>query len=316
MNQDENTPLEWRETPYFDASVFWMARVPLDLGALRANLRDGGGLEQERAALRDALEDPELDAGDRAELEGALEDLELEESEQDDALDSLPPPQEIIPGWFFQVRVTFGQFLPTPEAARQHIRDRIRGWNLRPFGLFEDTPKDAPVWLSKSERRKLLAEFDAAPLLEQPEGEERYLLRFYKPLSNSAALGIEIMDVAHHSEFVTVTGAPNDPLRTLVGKHGTLSMVENPDENTHSGDWKTLSEGIIALEGSTLRVGTLQLEVQPGDEINGIAFDSAYWTETSSGKEFDLTVDPRESGNEPRTSAGLERDEAEDPDSA
>ena len=293
---EADLPLEWRETPFFDTSIFWMARQPLDVGALRGNLLDRSGLEQERTELKEALSDPELDAEERAELQEMLEELELEATEESEALEALPPQREIIPGWYFQVRVTFGQFLPTPEAARQLIRDRIRGWNLPPIILFHDTPREAPVWLTKSERRKLLAEFDAVPLLEQPEGEERAFLRFYKPLSESAALGVEIMDVAHRSEFVTVTGAPNDPLKTLVGRRGTLSMLENPNEDSQSDDWETLSAGVVSLEGSTLRVGTLQLEVMPGQEINGVAFDSAYWTEASTGKAFDLNLDPKEVG--------------------
>jgi hypothetical protein len=264
MNEDTNIPLEWQPTPFYDASVFWMARHP----------RPRSQMELEMDA--EILESPDLEPAARERIKTLLE----------------TPQQEVIPGWYFQIRVTFSTFNESLEEARQLARDRIRGWNMRPILPFFGAPQEAPVWLTKSERRKLLAEFDATPLLEpSKEDEERYFLRFYKELGE-AALGIEIHDASHHTEFETVTGAPNDPLKTLVGRRGTLSALGTLEMD----EWEVVSEGIVALEGNTLRVGNFQLEVVAGDVIHGTAFDTAYWEESGSGKSFEVSLDPRDSG--------------------
>ena len=260
MNANE-IPLEWQQKPHIEVMVCWLGRQP----------RVRSAVEQR---IDEEMEDP-----DTRELFQA----QLERNQQE-----LPE----YPGWYFHFKVSPGEMVPTLEQARQNARDRVRIWNLSRPGFVFMEPLEAPVWLSKSERRKLLLELDAAPNLPAPEGEEQYVFRFIKPLGEYALL-IELLDAPFAEDFETVTGAPNDPIRSLIGVVCTLSStpaleLENAESDDDEDPWRDLASGVVSYQGGVLRVGEYSLEVAANLDVSGTGFEQAYWLDSVSNLGYEL----------------------------
>jgi hypothetical protein len=200
-NQQQEVPREWQEQDHYELRVSWLSK------------ESPAGNEKLEEELRELM----LESG--AEEEAELPSLEIAGH----------------PGWWHYFNVEMGPHDSLDEALAA-AKTVLKRSDLNPsdfnFGLPRGTK--APAQLSKSQRRKLIDQVMNPPARELPGG----IVREAFVEAGDHALLVWIEALPFREEFSASFAAPENPLRSLIGKECVLKTQSYEDDE----DFEALEE--------------------------------------------------------------------------
>ena len=171
---------------------------------------------------------------------------------------------------------SFGEMLAGVKSFLKRDALDAGSWEM----MFSDAP--APVRLSKSQRVALIDKFVKGVKeypFEDKAGKE--VFNVFQPYGDHA-LDLSIEYVELRPSFDTTFGAEDNPVKSLVGKkctvQGRASAEENGEKDTDEDEAEQpvleLGEGVLMLDGYTVRVGEWQHTFAEDDEVfESVAFE-------------------------------------------
>jgi hypothetical protein len=278
VETEKSIPLEWvGEYKYF-ADILWLASSPVNI----ERTAESRALLTEMAKYRDLAE---LD------IPGLPNHLtsnqEIIEFITNDGSDAQALAEEVRPGWYLDFNVDDPEPDNTLEEARLAVRNMLKSWNLT-SSVPGNNVFPAPLWLGKSDRRKLIQEFDQSPEIEIEHQGNMLVLAFFKQFSDTVAFEANILKAIVYTDFLTSLRSDNDPIRTLVGQNCMLSQKDLAGHVNHI-PWSILGEGVVAYTDEILSIGDYVLNLSDmGNLVKGKAFTYALWTASSGEYVFRL----------------------------
>jgi hypothetical protein len=278
VGAEKSIPLEWvGEYKYF-ADVLWLASSPVNI----ERTAESRAFLTEIAKYRDLVE---LDIPGLPSYITSNE--EIIEFITNDGSDAEALAEEVRPGWYLDFNVDDPEPDHTLEEARLSVRNMLKSWNLT-SSMPGNNVFPAPLWLGKSDRKKLIQEFDQSPEIKVEHQGNTLVLAFFKQFSDTVAFEANIIKAIVYPDFLTTLRADNDPIHTLVGQNCILSQ-QDLAANVNHIPWSILGEGVVAYTDEILSIGDYVLNLSDmGTLVKGKAFSYALWTVSSGQYVFRL----------------------------
>ncbi len=277
LETEHTIPLEWMGQPLFYAEAAWLSNKPVTLER-KNELKEF--LQMLKATGR--LDSFKLPKG----FEGNISRAQFIEEVMSDDLENDVEVTQPYPGWFINFSVDETEPTYSLEDAKTIIKSMIKSWSLTANPAERDV-FPAPIWLGKSDRKKLIQEFEQSPILEPEQEDEGFVVKFLKIFSEQVALSISITTTLDYPRFFTTTRAENDPIRTLVGKECIFRQRKMQDLDS---DWQVISKGIVGYTDEHLNVGEFIMDTPKNIAIVGQAHFTAAWADVSQEHVYNLTI--------------------------
>ncbi|GEM47553.1 hypothetical protein [Deinococcus cellulosilyticus] len=236
-------PAAWQEKTHFEMVLSWVSSThqprPKSKGLLQAL-----GLDEDTEVLQD------LD------LDGARG-------------------REVSAGWYHHFKVNrMMDNYPSRDAALEAAFRLIKSWSMNETP-FLSLPLEAPLWLSKGERRKLIEHLRNH--LQEKEMEEP-AWEALAPINAEYGLHVGVYQITFAEEFTTTFADASNPIRSLEGKQVELYRVLKVVEQPEPQDWKEVVTGVLRLEGTDIWIEQTRVLADPKVKVTGIPFEEATWT--------------------------------------
>jgi hypothetical protein len=282
---EQTVPLEWVGKPVFAPNIYWLSNKIL-ARERRKGTREFLEMLEENGLL-DIFSLPKILDGEISKEEFIKEVMSEEET---------VTYTEPYPGWFTNFTVDEISDIPTFEETKTTVKNILKSWNLT-SSLDGVGVMPTPIWLSKSDRKKLIQEFDQSSALEPEVLDNGYrhghALRFLKIFNETTALGVDILTTLAYPPFSTTVRAKNDPIRTMVGK--ACIFRKQPALNSSKDDWEILGQGVLSYDDQFLTVGDFVMNTPDRDMvIFGRAFSLVIWPNHNEDNFYYLEVQPEE----------------------
>lgn len=173
---------------------------------------------------------------------------------------------DVHPGWWIHLNVDSGWGETLEEslnAVKSVLKNSAFGagvLELRRHG------ERAPAHVSKSQRRDLIGQ------IMHPRDNPRA-----RP--DDGIVREAFLKIGEHTpfreEFEAAFGAPENPLRSLVGRECVLHGLHVDDYEKEEQPWQELARGALELEGTTVRVGGWSHTFTGDEAVFGVAFEEA-----------------------------------------
>lgn len=234
----EDFPSEWQENDHYHFRVAWLQPYPDYLA---------------------------LDAGD-------FRLVDAEEAQQE----GLEPTFEldVHPGWWIRTNVDSG-WDDSLEESVNAVKSVLKNSEFG-AGVLELRRRGerAPERLSKSQRRALIGQIMHPRKNPHAEPDDGVVREAFLRIGEHA-LWAWIEHAPFREEFETTFGAPENPLRSLVGGACVLHGLAMDDYEKEERPWRELARGPLELEGTMVRVGSWSHTFEGDEEVFGAAFEEA-----------------------------------------
>jgi len=234
--EGKGLPLEWQERDHYHFRVAWLQPHP-----------DYIGLEEEGVRFVDAEE---------AQEEGMEPTFEL----------------DVRPGWWISINVESG-WGDSLEEALSAVKSLLKNSEFG-AGLLElrRPGAGAPERVSKSQRRALIHQIMHSRENPHAKPDDGIVREAFLQLGEHA-LWAWIEHAPFREEFEATFGAPENPLRSLVGREVVLHGLHVDDYEKESPPWREVARGTLELEGTTVRVADWSHTFKGDEEVFGVAFE-------------------------------------------
>lgn len=181
---------------------------------------------------------------------------------------------DVHPGWWIRINVDsgWGEIL---EESLNAVKSVLKNSAFGAGVLELRRPGErAPTHVSKSQRRDLIGQI-MRPRDNPRASPDDGIVREAFLKIGEYALWAWLEHAPFREEFEATFGAPENPLRSLVGKACVLHGLHGDDYEKEERPWRELARGPLELEGTMVRVGGWSHTFEGDEKVFGAAFEEA-----------------------------------------